>query len=87
MTGTVRIGEHSYTLPDDEARELGEAAMRTATGRGGWLSPDDNTLIAVTPGTPISITITDEFTEENVANAKPKHILNRGQQPRQARVW
>ncbi|UPL09979.1 hypothetical protein [Microbacterium sufflavum] len=87
MTGTVRIGEHSYTLPDDEARELGEAAMRTATGRGGWLSPDNDTLIAVTPSTPISITITGEFTEENVPNAKPKHILNRTQQPRQARIW
>lgn len=70
--GRVTIGSHSFDLPDEEASVLGEAAM-IAQGKGGWISPTDDLLIAVTPSTQISLEIKGEFAEASAA--KPATIV------------
>ncbi|MCS5715111.1 hypothetical protein NVV95_11165 [Herbiconiux sp. CPCC 205716] len=63
-TGTVTIGRHTLTLPEEQARALflaaGYASKRSAAL---VISPDITTVVK--PGTEVSITITGGFTEEH----------------------
>lgn len=74
--GLVKIGDHTFELPDDEARTLGEAAL-IAQRRNGWISPTDDLMISITAITPISIEIEGEFADE--ISAKPAAIIERAQ--------
>lgn len=53
-SGRVTIGSKVFELPSEEASTLAEAAL-ILTKSGGWLSPNDDLLIAVTPHTPITV--------------------------------
>lgn len=81
--GRVTIGSHVFELTDEEASALGEAAL-IQQRKGGWISPSDNLLIAITPATEITLEITGEFAD--MAAAKPEAILSKKQKPRQATV-
>ncbi len=81
--GRVTIGSHVFELSDEEASALGEAAL-IQQRKGGWISPSDNLLIAVTPATEITLEISGEFAD--MAAAKPDAILSKIQKPRQATV-
>lgn len=79
--GVVTIGSHVFELPDEEARVLGEAAM-IQSRKGGWLSPTDDLLIAVTPATEITLQITGEF--KDTTASKPAAIVEKANRPRSA---
>ncbi|MCK2022762.1 hypothetical protein KZC52_07495 [Microbacterium sp. kSW2-24] len=77
----MTIGSHVFELPDEEASVLGEAAM-IQSRKGGWISPTDDLLIAVTPATEISLQITGDFA--GLEAAKPASIIEAGNRPRRA---
>lgn len=77
--GRVTIGTHVFDLPDEEASILGEAAM-IQSRRGGWISPSDDLLIAVSPATEITLQISGEFA--GAAAAKPSSIVKAGSRSR-----
>ena len=79
--GRVTIGSHVFNLPDEEASVLGEAAL-IQSRKGGWISPTDDLLTAVSPATEITLQITGEFA--NAAAAKPAAIVDAGNRPRSA---
>lgn len=79
--GRVTIGSHVFELPDEEASVLGEAAL-IQSRKGGWISPTDDLLIAVSPATEITLQITGEFA--NATDAKPASIVESGNRPRRA---
>lgn len=79
--GRVTIGSHVFDLSDEEARVLGEAAMLQSR-RGGWISPDDDLLIAVTPSTEITLQIPGEFGD--LTDAKPASIIEASNRSRRA---
>jgi hypothetical protein len=81
--GRVTIGSHAFDLPDEEASVLGEAAL-IQSRRGGWISPTDDLLIAVSPSTEITLQIDGAF--KDMAAAKPAAILDKQQKPRRATV-
>ncbi|MFL1999505.1 hypothetical protein [Microbacterium sp. A1-JK] len=65
-TATVRVGEHTIELPEPQAKALFSAI--TATAKKGGLAPvSPDTVIAVGPQTPISITTNGTFAEEHAA--------------------
>lgn len=70
--GSVRIGDHTFELPNEDARELGQAAILSAK-RGGFICPTPNLMIHVTPATNISVEIEGEFADMPT----PKQILQK----------
>jgi voltage-gated potassium channel Kch len=79
--GIVRINEHTVELPEDEARTLFLAAA-ALTRRGGPIAINNDTMIAVTSATRVSIDINNGFNAEY----NPQQVLDQATRGRSALV-
>lgn len=86
MTGTVRIDHHTFTLPDDQALELGKAASYVQKKGDRFIAITPDLLIAITPATNISVEVTGAFADYPTS-AQIVEKNERQREPRRARVW
>lgn len=85
MNGTVTIGTHEFTLPAEEARTLFLSAMVTQK-RPQALAVTPDLMIAITPSTPISITIPGGFATERTPEQIVQDAHKRATTPRAVRL-
>ncbi|WP_261165757.1 hypothetical protein [Microbacterium sp. Marseille-Q6965] len=58
--GRVTIGTHTFDLPDDDARTLGQAAIAVGK-RGGFICPAPNLMLRIGTATEVSVEIEGDF--------------------------
>ncbi|MDN4595905.1 hypothetical protein [Leifsonia virtsii] len=63
-TGLITIAEHKSQLPEEAARTLFLLAAAVSARGGGPVTVSPDTVVVVTPATPITLTIKGGFTDE-----------------------
>lgn len=79
--GTVRIEGRAFEMPDEQAREFAEA-IAYLQRKGGWISPNPDTLIAINPTTQVEVDVPGAFTDYPT----PADIIAKSTRPRRASV-
>jgi hypothetical protein len=75
LTGTVTIGSHVLELPEAEARNL--FLLAAAAGkRGNPLAISEDVMVAVTPGTPVALSIPGGFVDDYNPGRDAQRLLS-----------
>jgi hypothetical protein len=85
VNGTVTIGTYEVTLPEEDARTLFLAAM-VVQKRSQPLAVTADTMLVITPATPITIVIAGGFAGERTPDQVVAAAHKRATAPRTMRL-